>query len=93
MYAIRSYYDLGVRQNFVAGLHRLGLGQQHVVVLLIQILDRIVTRDALGADGVTVQDHHVLLVDGQPVFDAITIQLEQGFAVEGKRIGGVTIVV
>ena len=60
----------------MAQVHGLGLGEQHVVVHLVDALLGTGGRGVDAQHGTGGQRHHVLLVDGQPVLDAVTITLE-----------------
>ena len=69
----------------VTGNHRFGLRQHHMVVLLIQRLLRIHRAGRQRANHLAFEDHHVLFIDGQPVFHPVTIVLETG---DGEALKG-----
>ena len=72
----------------MAQRHGLGLCHQHVVVLLIGLFQHIGTafRDCQGADHRSHQGQHVLLIDGEPIFYAVTEILEHNFGKVQKPV-------
>ena len=75
--------DPVLRAHLVAERHGLGLCEQHVVVGLVALLVRLVA--------VLVEhDHHVLLVDGQPVLDLVAVLLEAHAAVADEVVDALT---
>ncbi len=65
--------------------HCPGLGKEHVVVLLIELLTSHLAAAARGPDGPAVQDHHVLLIDGEPELHlgAVLLKKDPGVAFKG----------
>ena len=83
--------DLGLRAHRMAQLHDPCLCEHHVMVHLVQ-LAAAGQHTALGqTDGTRMQNHGVLLVDGQPILDLIAVFLKQYPTVRLKRIDGRTV--
>ena len=79
--------DLAALHHLVAGIDSLGVAQVHDVVDLPLILEPVLTALA-DAQPVAVADLHILLVQGQPVFDPVTKVFKADAAVVLKSVHG-----
>ena len=74
-----------IRNHIVAEFEDLGLSQKHVVIGLIKEM----FLSGLGcANNGSIEDHHVLFIDGQPVFDTGTIFFKENRGEFDKGIHG-----
>ncbi|MNT26983.1 hypothetical protein D3C72_1625890 [compost metagenome] len=68
--------------------HHPGLSHQHMVALLIQYSPGWQLTALRRANGARMQDHGVLLVDGQPILYPVTECVKQHFGIIDKGIDG-----
>ena len=91
-YISRNRADLSAFHHLMAGNDCLGMAHVHDVVDLPLLNFPFLITQALGyTQPFAIYNLHVLLVDGEPVFDAVAEVFKQGAAVEVKFINNASV--